>query len=488
MDLRLEDRIAAAHSLLKNNVNRPERFSPKHRNVPPDDGQELNYGDSPDILIEEPRSISAVMASEGSSRSRKGSQLLGLFKENDKAIEERGRERQRREEREREKEKERKEKLRAKDKERDESARGTAAKGNESVTVSPLQSTFAKKNKENNLFSDSISVSRTKDDKTTPSSRDISSNEAVPGDASSAGYVAPPVSGTSLIPLSPSVESPNPLDKRINALVRAPSGDSGYHEDAGSPASSYSSTVVDRRIQETIGNGSESSDHTASEHNEEDEEDAEDEISSAVYFPHTTPSITRTTSTATIHSRQQPETTDQLRRQDVSDRPRVYPSHSPATEFDLSIKKDDDTEYHYHGERRRASFSEDHRLTYPSAPSSVVSMYSDQSDYEESSTDDIERSVVEEPDVDITPRPGHKLWSDEVEKDKYPRHRYNHRKTADAPLGAVELKPYKHQVGGHTALFRFSKKAVCKSLSNRENEFYEAIETRHPELLRFLPR
>jgi len=426
---------------------------------------------------------------------------LGLFKENDKAIEERGRERQRREEREREKEKEkeRKGKRRAKDKERDESARGTAAKGNESVTVSPLQSTSAEKNKENNLFSDSISVSRTKDDRTTPSSRDISSNEAVPGDASSAGYVAHPVSGTSLIPLSPSVGSPNPLDKRINAFVRTPSGDSGYHEGdvisshstephTGSSASSYSSTVVDRRVQEIIGNGSESSDHTASEHNEEDEEDAEDEISSAVYFPHTTPSITRTASTATIHGRQQPETTDQLRRQDVSDRPRAYPPHSPATEFDLSIKKDDDTEYHYHGERRRASFSEDHRPTYPSAPSSVVSMYSDQSDYDESSTDDIERSVVEESDVDITPRPGRKPWSDEVEKDKYPRHRYNHRKTADAPLGAVELKPYKHQVGGHTALFRFSKKAVCKSLSNRENEFYEAVETRHPELLRFLPR
>ena len=57
-----------------------------------------------------------------------------------------------------------------------------------------------------------------------------------------------------------------------------------------------------------------------------------------------------------------------------------------------------------------------------------------------------------------------------------------------APLGAVELKPYNHQVGGHTTVFRFSRRAVCKQLSNRENEFYETIERRHPELLKFLPR
>ena len=57
-----------------------------------------------------------------------------------------------------------------------------------------------------------------------------------------------------------------------------------------------------------------------------------------------------------------------------------------------------------------------------------------------------------------------------------------------APLGAVELKPFNHQVGGHTNLFSFSKRAVCKQLSNRENEFYEVVERQHPELLKFLPR
>ncbi|KAJ5945677.1 Major facilitator superfamily domain general substrate transporter [Penicillium verhagenii] len=62
------------------------------------------------------------------------------------------------------------------------------------------------------------------------------------------------------------------------------------------------------------------------------------------------------------------------------------------------------------------------------------------------------------------------------------------RRKPAGPLGAVELKPYRHQVGGHTTVFRFSRRAVCKQLNNRENEFYERIERRHPEMLVFLPR
>lgn len=56
------------------------------------------------------------------------------------------------------------------------------------------------------------------------------------------------------------------------------------------------------------------------------------------------------------------------------------------------------------------------------------------------------------------------------------------------PLEAIELIPYKHQVGGHTTIWRFSRRAVCKQLNNRENEFYETIERYHRDLLPFLPR
>lgn len=53
---------------------------------------------------------------------------------------------------------------------------------------------------------------------------------------------------------------------------------------------------------------------------------------------------------------------------------------------------------------------------------------------------------------------------------------------------SVELRPFKNKVGGHTAIFRFSRQAVCKALMNRENLWYEAVERRHLDLLRFMPR
>lgn len=71
----------------------------------------------------------------------------------------------------------------------------------------------------------------------------------------------------------------------------------------------------------------------------------------------------------------------------------------------------------------------------------------------------------------------------------YDDHVHEHQYLAPRqPLEAIELIPYKHQVGGHTTLWRFSRRAVCKQLNNRENEFYEKIEKYHRELLAFLPR
>jgi inositol-hexakisphosphate kinase len=55
-------------------------------------------------------------------------------------------------------------------------------------------------------------------------------------------------------------------------------------------------------------------------------------------------------------------------------------------------------------------------------------------------------------------------------------------------VDAVELKPFSHQVGGHTTMYRFSRRAVCKQLNSKENMFYETIEKFHPELLGFMPR
>lgn len=70
----------------------------------------------------------------------------------------------------------------------------------------------------------------------------------------------------------------------------------------------------------------------------------------------------------------------------------------------------------------------------------------------------------------------------------YEDHVHEHQHSPQEPLEAIELIPYKHQVGGHTTIWRFSRRAVCKQLNNRENEFYETIERYHRDLLPFLPR
>ena len=67
------------------------------------------------------------------------------------------------------------------------------------------------------------------------------------------------------------------------------------------------------------------------------------------------------------------------------------------------------------------------------------------------------------------------------------KRRQSHAQPPEA-VDAVELMPFRHQVGGHTTMYRFSRRAVCKQLNSKENMFYETIEKFHPELLGFMPR
>ncbi|KAG6331036.1 hypothetical protein ID866_8057 [Astraeus odoratus] len=55
-------------------------------------------------------------------------------------------------------------------------------------------------------------------------------------------------------------------------------------------------------------------------------------------------------------------------------------------------------------------------------------------------------------------------------------------------LPHIPLRPFRNQVGGHSALYKFTKKALCKPLVSRENQFYEAVEREAPPLLAFIPR
>ncbi|QSZ36085.1 hypothetical protein DSL72_007209 [Monilinia vaccinii-corymbosi] len=97
--------------------------------------------------------------------------------------------------------------------------------------------------------------------------------------------------------------------------------------------------------------------------------------------------------------------------------------------------------------------------------------------YEESLTDDPEAT----PTSSRYRRPGFKAPTPKVNVIEDPDE-------ARKSRGSVELIPYKHQVGGHTTMWRFSNRAVCKELNNGENKFYEICERKHPQLMKFLPR
>lgn len=85
-----------------------------------------------------------------------------------------------------------------------------------------------------------------------------------------------------------------------------------------------------------------------------------------------------------------------------------------------------------------------------------------------------QNQTFESNDVSFTENDEIKDEHNEIDNTKYPL--------------AVELQPFKNKVGGHTAIFKFSHRAVCKALVNRENTWYENIEILHPELLKYMPK
>ncbi|KAH0605406.1 uncharacterized protein H6S33_004628 [Morchella sextelata] len=515
--------VLRANSTVDNTINWDEKLrtsSPENylrATSPIKEGQvsidsELHISCEDDIAkgpIERSSSISAVMATESNSRSRKATQRLGLFRENEQAIEERGREKQRREEKEREKEKERQEKQRAKEVEREERKKAAAAaEGNEqNPCVALVSETEENESKlPQDSLSNSLSVTHTKDDRYFPSSCDeLSVPKAVPGDTpSSASHFvsrAPEdVASVASIYINRSeLEPPPQPNQRIIPNIHNPTniavstsefptsnlveGQLGCHE--LSVDISRKQTANDRVDQ-------------VEDEEDEDEESDKDEISSALYFPHPTPSVlpdptttqNKSASAIGLHSqpmRKDPSTTD-VTRDDI-----LPPPGKTGPEFDLSIQSGDE-EFHYHAERRNRVNPDDDYSSYHSnneGYSSAASGFSELSDSNDDSSGNENGQDGSEIDTTPTATPiPRNLKPDRSHGQSANKSHSNAlaQTTPQVPLGAVELKPYNHQVGGHTALFRFSRRAVCKSLSNKENEFYEAVEKRHPELLGFLPK
>jgi inositol-hexakisphosphate kinase len=226
------------------------------------------------------------------------------------------------------------------------------------------------------------------------------------------------------------------------------------------------------------------SDHSEprSPESDDDEESEREHISSALYFPHrqivTEPDCLRERSLSES-SEEQPNTSLRGGPDDEfapTAEERQAEKTKRANEVEISLKSQDETDY-LHGDLP----------TIPVPPSKDISGYvsshdeaPSDSDYE--TYDESSRYYGSSSDEESGTTPN------QISQQVSSRKESHDSQPSRPPLGAVELKPYKHQVGGHSTMYRFSRRAVCKQLNNRENEFYETVERKHPELLHFLPR
>jgi hypothetical protein len=210
---------------------------------------------------------------------------------------------------------------------------------------------------------------------------------------------------------------------------------------------------------------------------DEDEESDQEQISSALYFPHrqvrpevtslgavSRPSLLRARS-AIVQTDEAPEVDDELLEQ----------TNQNTNEVEISLQSQDENQV-WHGDLQGSTATEESPPDFSS--SHDLNVASSVSEYD-SHDDSTESTAYDSSTTDGT--------GVTAVTSKHARHnRREHRPRA--PVGAVELKPFNHQVGGHSTVYRFSRRAIAKQLNNRENVFYETVERYHPELLDFMPR
>lgn len=195
----------------------------------------------------------------------------------------------------------------------------------------------------------------------------------------------------------------------------------------------------------------------------DDDESDREHISSATYYPHTGVTLGES-----------PTDDEPLNRRPSSAGASKPPPRPEPEDVQVALQSEGTREY-LHGDIPRPQSEAKRHAPLPDDPPSLVSdsEYESESAYEYLPSED-EEGIVAETTPTATP-----LLAAQGRSDA---------RDVSAPIGAVELKPYKHQVGGHTALYRFSRRAVCKKLNSKENMFYETVEKHHPELLNFMPR
>lgn len=204
---------------------------------------------------------------------------------------------------------------------------------------------------------------------------------------------------------------------------------------------------------------------SASEH---DGGSDDEHISSATYFPHQGIAIG---DSPTDNHMAQHKTANELRPTD---------KQKPAGDVNISLRSDS-TSDHLHGDLSdtRSASKDDFELPKPL----IDDRMSSDSEYESSQSEGYETTTSEI--AETTPTATPVIHANN--KSSSPQ-RSHVEQAPPPPIGAVELKPYRHQVGGHTTVYRFSRRAVCKQLNSKENIFYETVESSHPELLGFMPK
>lgn len=224
--------------------------------------------------------------------------------------------------------------------------------------------------------------------------------------------------------------------------------------------------------------------HSAPEDDEEDEESEREQISSALYFPHRRLKTSEQTSTQSQDRKSEAQGT-----QDRSSyyaekgyKGQAAEGEAPRTpqEVEISLQSKDTNQCLYGDISTTASARHEDEDSLNATHVESVSAESESESLAESTHSLLGYESSATDDLGTTPT-----------ATTYPKDVKTVAPIApqtEAPIDAVELKPYDHQVGGHSTVYRFSKRAVCKQLNNRENEFYETVEQNHPELLEFLPR
>lgn len=194
-----------------------------------------------------------------------------------------------------------------------------------------------------------------------------------------------------------------------------------------------------------------------------DDEEIDEHISAAVYYPHQSREQQAAARPRSPSNSQQASENWQSKETESSTSNESAGSQGgpPEERVELSIHSEDEDSY-LRGNLQSPTRSRSRAADAGGPRNGIADVLS-------ASESEQETEAEDEPSGTMTPRAGAAPFLNGVQ-------------------WKARLTPFSHQVGGHTQIYRFSRRAVCKKLNNKENKFYETIEVYHPEILEYVPR